>query len=65
MTIAKVIEISESSKKGFDDAVRKAVELSSDTVDMTAVAWMKDQSVLISAGKVVEYRVTLKITYVL
>jgi hypothetical protein len=65
MSVAKVIEIIASSKVGFDDAVRQGVARATDTVSDIASAWVKDQSVVVEGGKVVEYRVTLKVTFVL
>ncbi|MEO7775463.1 MAG: dodecin family protein [Steroidobacteraceae bacterium] len=65
MSIAKVVEIIASSEKSFDDAVRKGVARATETVSDIASAWVKDQNVLVERGKVIEYRVTLKVTFVL
>ena len=65
MSVAKVIEIISKSKIGFDDALKQGVARASDTVNDVASAWVKDQSVTVSNGKVVEYSVTLKVTFVL
>jgi flavin-binding protein dodecin len=65
MSVAKIIEIISGSKNGFDDAVRKGVVRASETVNDIQSAWVKDQNVIVENGKVVEYRVTLKITFVL
>ena len=65
MSVAKVIEIIASSKTGFDDAVRKGVARAAETIDDVEAAWVKDQNVLVEGGKVVEYRVTLKVTFML
>lgn len=65
MSVAKVIEIISSSKASFDDAVKKGVSRASDSVDGITAAWVQDQSVVVENGKVVEYRVTLKVTFVL
>ena len=65
MAVAKVIEIIAGSKSSFDDAVKKGVARASESVDEVQAAWIQDQSVLVEGGKVVEYRVTLKVTFVL
>ena len=65
MSVAKVIEIIAGSKTGFDDAVRKGVARATETIDDVEAAWVKDQNVLVEGGKVVEYRVTLKVTFML
>jgi flavin-binding protein dodecin len=65
MSVAKVIEIIAGSKTGFDDAVRKGVARAAETIDAVEAAWVKDQNVLVEGGKVIEYRVTLKVTFML
>lgn len=65
MSVAKVVEITASSKEGFDDAVRVGVERASKTLENVKAAWVKDQKVKVEDGKVVEYRVTLKVTFIL
>ncbi len=65
MSVAKVIEIIASSKSSFDDAVKKGISRASESVDDITAAWVKDQNVVVESGKVVEYRVTLKVTFVL
>jgi dodecin len=65
MSVAKVIEIISSSKVSFDDAVKQGVARASETVSGVAGAWVKDQSVEVTNGKVTEYRVTMKVTFLL
>jgi len=65
MAVAKVIEISSASDKGFEDAVRKGIEHASKTVEGIRGAWVKEQEVVVENNKVVEYRVNLKVTFVL
>lgn len=65
MSVAKVIEIISSSKVSFDDAVKQGVAKASATVSGIAGAWVKDQSVEVSDGKVTSYRVTMKVTFLL
>jgi len=65
MTIARVTEISASSKKSFEDAARRGVSRASKTLKNVSGAWVKDQELGIVDGEVSEYRVKLKITFVL
>lgn len=66
MSVARVTEIIASSKKGFDDAVKEGIARADKTLDNVKSAWVKDQSVVVGGkGKITEYRVTLKVTFVL
>lgn len=65
MSVAKVIEVIAQSKVSFEDAIKQAVSRTSETVSDVSSAWVKDQSVQITNGKVTGYSVTLKITFVL
>ncbi len=65
MTVARVTEISASSKKSFARAIEKGVERACQTLNNVEGAWVKDQRVVIRKGKIREYRVLLKITFVL
>jgi len=63
MSVVKVIEVLSSSKKSWEDATATAVAKASKTVKNIKSAWVKDQSVTVKNGKVVEYRVALKISF--
>lgn len=65
MTIARVTEISASSKESFEDAARRGVSRASKTLKNVSGAWVKDQELGIVDGEVSEFRVKLKITFVL
>lgn len=65
MTVAKVIEIISTSKTSFDDAIKQGVARATDTVSGVAGAWVKDQSVDVSNGKVTAYKVILRVTFVI
>jgi dodecin len=65
MSVAKIIEVISSSKTSFDDAIKQGIARAAETVTDVAGAWIKDQSVEVTNGKVTEYRVTMKITFVL
>ena len=65
MTVAKIIEISASSKKSFEDAIATGIARASESVSDIQGAWVQEQKVVVSKGKVVEYRVQMKVTFVL
>ena len=65
MSVAKVSEIIASSEKSFEDAVNVGVKRACKTLKNVTSAWVQDQKVTINKGKIVEYRVHLKVTFVL
>ena len=65
MSVAKVIEISASSPKSFEDAVQEGVRRAHDTLNNVKSAWVQDQQVSVENGQITEYRVIMKVTFVL
>ena len=65
MAIAKVTEITSASTKSFDDAVQDGVKRASKTLHNIKGAWIKEQTVVVKDGKIKEYRVNMKVTFVL
>lgn len=65
MSIAKTIEVTASSKKGFDDALKLGIAKAAETLENITGAWVMDQEVKISKGKIAEYTVRMKLTFVL
>lgn len=65
MAIAKVSEIISSSKKSFDDAIKDGIRRASKTLKNVKGAWIKDQKVVVENGTITEYRVILRVTFVL
>jgi dodecin len=65
MQVAKVSEIIASSEKSFDDAVKVGIARACKTLKNVSGAWVKDQNVVIDKNKIVQYRVKLKVTFVL
>ena len=65
MRVARVTEVIASSKKSFDDAIETGVERAAKTLKNVTGAWVQDQKVTVSDGKIDEYRVVLKVTFVL
>jgi len=65
MAVAKVTEITAGSKKSFEDAVEQGIKRANKTLSGITGAWVKNQEVLVSKGKIDEYRVHMKITFIL
>jgi len=65
MSIARTTEITASSTKSFEDAVRTGIKRFAKTIDNIEGAWVKEQKVVVSGNDVTEFRVTLKVTFVL
>ncbi len=65
MSVAKVTEIISSSPTSFDDAVAKGVARAAETLKNVEGAWVQNQSVTVKGNKVTEYRVNLKVTFIL
>lgn len=65
MSIAKVTEVISSSTKGFDDAVEEGVKRASKTLKNVKSIWIKEQKAMVDDGKIVEYRVTMKVSFII
>jgi dodecin len=65
MPIAKVSEIIASSPKSFEDAVKSGIQRADKTLQNIRGAWVKDQKVVVEKGKITEYRVFMRVTFVL
>lgn len=65
MTVAKITEISATSSKSFEHAINKGLERANNTIEHIEGAWVKDMKVSVKNGKVENYRVNLKLTFVL
>jgi flavin-binding protein dodecin len=65
MSIARVTEISSTSKKSFEDAIQGGVKRATETLRNVRSAWVKEQQIKIEGGSIVEYQVNLMITFVL
>ena len=64
MSVAKVIEISAGSPKSFEDAITQGISRATQTVEDVRAAWIKEMQVEVDGGKVTEYRVIMKVTFV-
>jgi flavin-binding protein dodecin len=65
MSVAKITEIQSSSPKSFDDAIKAGIARADKTLRNLSGAWVKGQKVVIEKGKITEYRVLLKVSFVL
>jgi flavin-binding protein dodecin len=65
MAVAKVIELTASSSKSFEDAIEQGIKRASKTLDNVEGAWIQEQKVVVKKGKIAEYRVNMKVTFVL
>jgi flavin-binding protein dodecin len=66
MSVARVTEIKASSPKSFDDAIKTGVARAAKTLENVRSAWVQDQEVMVDGkGKITEYRVLMKVTFVL
>jgi len=66
MSISRTTEIKSSSALSFDDAIKKGIDRARKTLQNVQGAWIENQEVLIDGkGNISEYRVQMKITFVL
>jgi hypothetical protein len=65
MSVAKITEISSNSSESFEDAIRKGIERANRTLNNITEAWVGGQKVVVADGEITEYRVNLKVTFVL
>lgn len=64
-SVARVTTLSVDSDKSFDDAISAGIERANKTLRGVTGAWVKEQKVMVSGGKVVTWRVMLEVTFVL
>lgn len=65
MSVAKVIELTATSAKNFEDAIQQGVKRAARTLKNVEGAWIKEQQVVVKNGKVTGYRVNMMVTFVL
>ena len=63
MAIAKIVEVNSSSTKSFEDAIQTGIAKVTETVKNVQGAWVNEQKVIIKDNKITEYRVNLKISF--
>jgi len=65
MSVAKVTEITAASPTSFEAAVQEGIARSAKTLKNIHGAWINEQSVVVKNGKIIEYRVNMRVTFVL
>lgn len=65
MSVARVTEITSASTKSFDDAIKSGIKRATKTLKNVTAAWIASQEVLVDSGKITEYRVRMKVTFIL
>jgi dodecin len=63
--VAKVIEITSYSTKSIEDAVQTGIARADKSLDHVEGAWVQDIKCLVKNGKVSEWRVNMKVTFLL
>ncbi len=66
MSVARFTEIKASSSKSFDAAIREGLARAQKTLENVTSAWIQDQEIMLDGkGEIAEYRVHMKVTFVL
>lgn len=65
MSVARVIEISSTSNKSFEDAITLGVARANQTLRNVKSAWIKEQRVTVEGGNITTYQVNMMVTFVL
>lgn len=65
MSVAKVTEITASSKKSFEDAIDVGLKRANKTLRNVKGAWVSGMKVDCDKGKITTYRVSMKVTFIL
>ena len=64
-TVAKVIELTSSSTKSIEDAIETGIKRADSTLDQIEGAWVQDIKCVVKNGKVIEWRINMKVTFLL
>jgi len=65
MSIAKVIEISASSSKSFEKAMKNGINQANESLKNITGAWVESQKVTVKDGKIDQYRIIMKVSFIL
>jgi hypothetical protein len=63
--VAKVIELTAASPKSIEDAVENGIRRADATLDQVEGAWLQDVKCVVKNGKIAEWRVNMKVTFLL
>jgi flavin-binding protein dodecin len=65
MPVARVVELSATSEKSFEDALQQGIARATKTLRNVRSAWVKEQEVRVDGERIVDYKVNMLITFVL
>lgn len=65
VSVARVTEITSESSRSFEDAIKGGIKRANATLRNVSGAWVKEQQVAITDGKISGYRVNMLITFIL
>ena len=65
MSVARVTELTSTSTKSFEDAIQQGVDRANQSLRNVKAAWVKEQGGSVENGKIADYKVILKVTFVL
>ena len=65
MSVAKVSEISATSKTGFSDAIEQGLARAHKTLRNVRSAWVKEQHVRVKKGTIAEFQVNMMVTFII
>ena len=65
MSVARITEISSNSGTSFEDAIEQGIARAATTLQNIRSAWIKEQEVQVENGQITNYKVIMKITFVL
>jgi flavin-binding protein dodecin len=65
MAVARVTEITSASSKSFQDAIEDGISRAHKTLRNVSGAWIQYQKVVVAKGKITEYRVNMKVSFIL
>ncbi len=65
MSVAKTIEISSESRTSFEDAIHSGIKRAEESLKNVKGAWIAEQKVVVENGNIVNYRVIMRVTFVL
>ena len=65
MSVARVVEITSTSTKSFEDAIQQGIARATKTLRNVRSAWIKEQEVRIEGERIADYKVNMLVSFVL
>jgi hypothetical protein len=65
MSVARITEISASSSKSFEKAMKNGLKRAAETLQNITGAWVESQKVTVKNGEIDQFRVIMKVTFIL